>query len=77
MKFAVNCCRCSFSLWHKLFYAAHFYWEGSVRNKDARRLDLLVKKAVIAVNGAILGEMVERYILNLLEAILNNFDHPL
>lgn len=57
-----------------LFYAAHFYWGGSIRNKGAKRLDKLVKKAVI---GAILGEMVERCTLNPLEAILNNSDHPL
>lgn len=58
-----------------LFYAA-VCWERSIRNKDARSLDKLVKKAssVIGARLDMLGEVVERCTRKTLKAILNNFD---
>ena len=61
-----------------LFYAA-VCWGGSVMDKDAKRLNKLVKKA-----GSVLGErpdslesVVERCTNNKLQAIMDNVSHPL
>ena len=61
-----------------LFYAA-VCWGGSLGKKQAKRLDKLVKKAgsVIGVKMDSLEEVVERYTMRMVEAILNNMDHPL
>ena len=61
-----------------LFYAA-VCWGGSIKHKDARRLDKLVKRAgtVIGVMLDSLEDVVERCIEKKVEVILNNTDHPL
>lgn len=55
-----------------MYYAA-VCWGGSIRHKDTRRRDRLVRKA--AVTGArldSLGKAVERWTLKMAEVILNN-----
>lgn len=61
-----------------LFYAA-VCWGGSIRHKDARRLDKLVKRAgsVIGVRLDTLEEVVERCTLKMSKAIVNNPGYPL
>ncbi len=61
-----------------LFYAA-FCWGGSVKHKDARRLDKLVERAgsVIGTRLDSLEAVVERRTQKKVEAILNYTDPPL
>ena len=61
-----------------LFYAA-VCWGGSLSSKQARRLDRIVKKAgsVMGVRMDSLEDVVERSTMRMVEAILNNVDHPL
>lgn len=61
-----------------LFYAA-VCWGGSIRHRDARRLDRLVKRAgsVIGARLDTLEEVVERCTIKMFESIVNCPDHPL
>ncbi len=60
-----------------LFYAA-VCWGGSIKHKDARRLEKLVKRAGSDWNQVgFTGGCVERYTQKKVEAILNYSDHPL
>ena len=61
-----------------LFYAA-VCWEGSVMDKDAKRLNKLVKKAgsVLGARPDSLESVMERGTQKKMQAIMDNVCHPL
>jgi len=61
-----------------LFYAAGC-WGGGKTDKDARRLDKLVKKAGSVLGRSLdtLGTVVERRTRRKMQAIMDNVSHPL
>ncbi len=63
----------------KLLFYATVCWGGSIKHKDARRLDKLVERAgsVIGTRLDSWGAVVEWCTQKKVEAILNYTDHPL